>query len=211
MKSYTLTSGTASKERLPCDGDNGWLGSKRKTAGGLRMTEWCILRTSGRKTLALADELMRQSIEAWTPRETRKRRLPRSRAVEKQVVPIMPTFVFAPTKHIMRLAMESNNYKSQLPSFSIQLYNGKYPLVADSELRALRDAERRSVPLEDVCSYKEGDIVKMTEGSFAGLSGIVQTSDGKNTLIAFPNSKLAIKISTLLLRQEYARDGQIAA
>jgi transcription antitermination factor NusG len=172
---------------------------------------WCILRTSGRKTILLADSLKRHGVEAWTPREIRKQRLPRSRAVEERTIAIMPTFVFARASHLGYLANETQNYKSPHPQFSVQLYQNRFPLIADGELRALRDAERKTIPLEKVSGYNPGDIVRIGQGGFAGLSGIVQTSDGKHTMIAFSGSKLAVKISTLLLREEYAMEDEIAA
>jgi hypothetical protein len=172
---------------------------------------WCILRTGGKRTLRLADSLLDHGIEAWTPKETRKLRLPRTREVTHRTLPIMPTFVFARARHLPDLAAIARDYRSPHPGFSIQLYQNEYPLIAGSELRALRDAERRSIPLEQVSPFQTGEHVRMTDGGFSGLTGIVERSDGKHTMICFPGSKLSVKISTLLLRQEYATDEQIAA
>ena len=63
---------------------------------------WCILRTSGARTLALADLLTRAGFEAWSPRKTLKRmkpgvkpRLDGTRPTIEIDTPILPTFVFA--------------------------------------------------------------------------------------------------------------------
>jgi transcription antitermination factor NusG len=135
----------------------------------------------------------------------------RRRAKAEHTAPIMPTFVFAHIKHLAELAALSHSWRNPHPSFSVQRYNDRYPIIADAELRPLRMAERQSIPLEHVKTFEPGERIRLTEGSFAGLTGIVQTSDGRHTMICFPNFTIPIKISTLLLLEEADMQAQIAA
>ena len=187
---------------------------------------WCILRTGGSKTLRLADALAEAGYQVWTPREEYKARLPRRKAKETRHIPIMPTFVFAHARHLVDLARFAQTglgtYREwcedrqcevvkRFPDFSLQRYNDRYPLIDDIELRPLRHAERRATPLEKVKTFNPGERIKLTEGGFAGMSGIVQTSDGKHTMVCFPNFAIPIKISTLLLLGELDMQAEMAA
>jgi transcription antitermination factor NusG len=172
---------------------------------------WCILRTGGSKTLSLADALKQSGYEVWTPRETIRKRLPRRKAKAEHTAPIMPTFVFAHAKHLSDLAALAQSWKNPHPDFSVQRYNDRYPLIADDELRPLRMAERKGTPLEHIKTFDPGEQIRLTEGGFAGMSGIVQTSDGKHTMVCFPGFNVPIKISTLLLLGEMDMQAEMAA
>lgn len=135
--------------------------------GGQRSGEWCILLTSGPKTLPLVGALTSAGYVVWTPTRTIRRPMPgqRRRLVMGQTrrmcevpVPILSGFVFAAAdrKHdLLRLAglREGTN----CPSFSVFQFDGDTPLVseasvsglraaeaaAEAEMQALRDAETR--------------------------------------------------------------------
>ena len=111
-------------------------------------SRWCILRTSGGKTLALTESLNKAGIAAWTPRRTFKRPKPgrcamidgRKPTVEIEA-PILPTFVFAPAAHIADLAFASGDPACRHPGFTIMRDVGRYPLVSDRAVAGLRQAE----------------------------------------------------------------------
>jgi hypothetical protein len=172
---------------------------------------WCILRTGGSRTIPLADSLGKSGFDVWTPREIIRKRLPRRKAKDEYTIPIMATFVFANAKHLAELTSLSHSWRNPHPDFSVQRYNDRYPIIADDELRPLRMAERKATPLEHVKTFDPGERIRLTEGSFAGLTGVVQTSDGRHTMICFPNFSIPIKISTLLLLEEADMQAQIAA
>lgn len=172
---------------------------------------WCILRTRASRTIELADALA--SMEAWTPLETFKRRIPRRNKRETITTPIMPTYVFAPAQSIMDLIALSKAWDKPCPDFSLQRHPDRlgYAVVPDNQLNPLRIAERKATPLEQVRTFAPGERVRLTEGGFSGMSGIVQTSDGKHTLLAFPNFAIPIKVETLRLLPEAVIGEQIAA
>lgn len=182
---------------------------------------WCILRVSPSRTIKLADALA--AYEAWTPRETYKRRIPRRPARETITIPIMPSYVFAPAHHInelIELALKSpfNTRRSQAwdnacPDFFLQRHPDRtgYAVTPDSQLNPLRLAERKDTPLDQVRTFAQGERVRLTEGGFDGMSGIVETSHGKYTLLAFPGFAIPIKVETLRLLPEVATIQPFAA
>jgi hypothetical protein len=118
------------------------------------VTRWCILRTSGGRTLALADSLMAAGIEAWTPRRTLRREKPgRCRLIDgsKPVVeieaPILPTIVFVPAGAMAALATIAADPASPHPPFSLFRHGDRYPLIGVAELRGLRQAEQEAADL----------------------------------------------------------------
>lgn len=168
------------------------------------MTDWCILRTAARSTLRLADGLSASDYEAWTPVEVIRRRVPRKNDAQAIPAPIMPTFVFARASQMPGLFALAADPMTALPSFSVFRYRDRIPLVCDSELRALRAREDRSrrevLKAGKAAPYRHGDMVRAPDGAFAGMSGIVEMSDGKHTLVMF-GGRFGVKIDTFLLRE----------
>jgi hypothetical protein len=112
---------------------------------------WCILRTAGTRTLALARALSAVGIEAWTPKRTFKRPKPGKvrdaygkRVTVEVDAPILPTFVFALEASLPRLQALSNDPASTLPAFSIFRHGGRFPLVSDRDVAGLRAAEEEA-------------------------------------------------------------------
>lgn len=178
---------------------------------------WCILRCAPARTLKLAASLDDAGIEAWTPGETQQRRRGRARERVDVEAPIMPTFVFARASHLPAIADVVRAPVSPHPAFSLFRLHGRIPLVAERDIAALRRieergrlrqlrGERRVIPI--------GTEIRMTEGSFAGMAGVVEDGDGKFALVAFGGS-FRVKIATFLLRtdevqQQPAREGVAA-
>ncbi|HEX8382437.1 MAG TPA: hypothetical protein VF592_03580 [Sphingomonas sp.] len=108
---------------------------------------WCILRTSGPRTLALARSLAAAGFEVWTPARTFRRVLQKGRKGERKVqvdAPILPTFVFARASHLSALAYAAAEPVSPHPPFSIFRHGGRIPLVNGSDVAGLRDEEGRA-------------------------------------------------------------------
>jgi hypothetical protein len=110
---------------------------------------WCILRTSGSRTLALADSLTKAGFEAWSPRKTLRRakagvkwRADGTRPMVELDAAILPTFVFARARDLQTLARVACADITPHPAFSIFRHGGRYPEIADSSVRGLQDAER---------------------------------------------------------------------
>jgi transcription antitermination factor NusG len=162
---------------------------------------WCILRTSGGRTLPLARSLVDADFEVWTPVETISRRRPRSKIKIDIEAPIMPTFVFARAWHLPELLACASSPINEHPSFSVFHYAGKIPLVAEREVEGLRREEHRAMRRVQRTQRKDfaiGERVRVPEGPFAGMSGVVQQSDGKFALVGFAGT-MRVKIATFLL------------
>lgn len=109
---------------------------------------WCILRTSGSRTLALADSLTKAGMEAWTPRRTFKRVKagvkPQANGQRPTVeidAPILPTFVFAREADLSALASAAIAEISPHPAFSIFRHGGRHPIIGHASIAGLQQAE----------------------------------------------------------------------
>ncbi len=111
---------------------------------------WCILRTSGGRTVPLARSLAAVGFEVWTPVRTIRRPAPgqgrclvmgQRRKLVDFDVPILPGFVFARSPQIDDLVRASVAEPKRHPSFSIFHRAGRVPLVRDASIAGLRTAE----------------------------------------------------------------------
>lgn len=168
---------------------------------------WCILRTSGARTLPLARSLAAAGFEVWTPIEAQSRRQPRTTKWHDVEAPIMPTFVFARADHLVDLVQLLAQPIHRHPSFSIFLHSGRAPLIADRSMDHLRDAEDRSRRLAEQrakakASKQRRDIpigqsVKVKDdANFLGLVGVVEGCNGKKAIVNFPGWRRSIEIDT---------------
>lgn len=172
-------------------------------------SDWCILRTSGRHTLRLAEILGRDGFEVWTPIERKVVRVPRMNVKRPVALPIMPSYVFAKSCHLIDLIQLSAmplkpRFDARLvacPDFSIMHHGDRIPIIADDQLQALRRIEVKRQPKKraDITFPRGVDVkVKVEGGSFAGMKGRVERSDHVSTLVCF-DDRLTIRISTSLL------------
>jgi len=149
---------------------------------------WCILRTSPGRTLSLADSLAGAGFEVWTPRQMTVRKRPRSTIRIEREMPIAPTFIFAKSSHLSELAALRSRPVNPHPPFSIFRHAGRIPLIADAEVEGLRREEERlhvRSRRSKRRAYVLGQRVRLTEGAFAGMSGVVERATGKYVLVAF--------------------------
>lgn len=170
------------------------------------MTDWCILRTNGSRTLTLANSLQAAGIEAWTPVSIELRRIPRRKAKEERITPLTPRYVFARAIHLTALL---DTYHAH-PTFSMFWGNEGPILIADDKLEPLRTEESRSRPKQRARTYGRGENVHITEGSFAGMKGIVEKDgDHRFTRVLFGSAR-AVKIGTYILRPDGVSSAQTA-
>lgn len=170
---------------------------------------WCILRTSSRFTIPLAETLALDGYEVWTPIETRMVRVPRKNVKREVRLPIMPSYVFARAHQLIDLLiMEDLPSKPRRQGigahadFSVMRAFGDIPTVPDPHLAALRRLEIKRTPKKKAeKTFVPGVTVKVGGGSFAGMAGKVERSDAGYTLVAF-NNRYSVKIPTLLLRED---------
>jgi hypothetical protein len=179
------------------------------------MGDWCILRTTARNTLRLAETVNGAGIEAWTPSVVSKPGIPRRRARVTLREPLLPRFVFADLGRLADLLALSH---TPLAGFSILRSGQGYARVRDYKLGPLRKQEddRERARLRDIRRSQKpnplpiGKIVPMPEGPWSGLSGAVVTSSSKTTTISL--GRFNIEIETWQLPSDgVASQTQLAA
>jgi hypothetical protein len=178
-----------------------------------RAKDWCILRTSGRNTLALVESLNADGFTAWTPVERRLVRKHRSPAKEEIALPIMPSFVFAKfggcelrLSEFLALSMQP---RKRQPDFSVMLDGHDPAVTRDASLNPLRALEERMQERLDRDKFKDrgrvlskGTTVRIPDNlAFAGLEGIVEADNGKKALVCF-GGRIAVAVESFVLRTE---------
>jgi hypothetical protein len=131
----------------------GW-DMSRKAARRRDDTDWCILRTSGGRTLNLARSLAEAGFDVWTPTRTIKRphgkRDEKGRRANVELdVPILPTFVFARAISLSTLTYIAADPTHQHPPFSIFTHAGRVPLIGANSVAGLQEEERAAAELID--------------------------------------------------------------
>lgn len=165
---------------------------------------WCILRTRGANTMKLAASLTASGLDAWTPIEILTKRKGRARDRVEEKAAILPTYVFARSAHINDLLRICGLLVSPHPGFSIFRQYDRIPIIAERDIASLKAAEeaaaltqrkrvRNVVPI--------GTSIRVSEGAFAGMSGIVEQSDGKSAIVAF-GGNFRVSIASWLLPQD---------
>lgn len=173
--------------------------------------EWCILRTSGPRTLTLAKSLREVGIDAWAPEEVNDRRVPRSHKRVERTQAIVPSFVFAASRDLVNLigiaaVQEIPGAPARHPPFTVMRFNGNYPLITDGSLDPLRRIEhsrksRRALKERKHRQFEAGSSVRTKEGPFEGMTGIVEDGAAGFTMVCFPGFSISIKIATWLLAE----------
>jgi hypothetical protein len=127
-------------------------------------TLWCILSTSGGRTLPLARSLADAGLEVWAPKRTIRRPAPgqrrrlvmgqRRKMIEVDVA-ILPGFVFARAVHLDDLAAIAHDPAIRHPAFTVFQLGGRVPMVSDASVAGLREEEARAAEL--IQSVREAD------------------------------------------------------
>jgi transcription antitermination factor NusG len=180
----------------------------------LDLGSWCILRMASGDTLKVAKSLSDAGLTVWTPVERHTSRKPRSQARTDRTFALMPSYVFGHVRDLDELLRAALSPKRDSPAFSVFHHLGGIPLIADYELEALRGEEARLGRVFDKHQRKgqrgptfgQGETVKITEGGFAGLSGVVQDQRGQYTLVSFDGFHGPVKVSSLLLLSDSDMD-----
>lgn len=178
---------------------------------------WVILRTAGKSTLAVAEHLASGGFNVWAPSRVVTRRSPRRKTTRDITSPILPSFVFAASSHLHALLILSDAPSKSCPDFSVFRHNREIPVISGVELEPLRFIEKveadrlkkRQRMNGKALAFSTGEVIRINNGSFAGLSGVVQSDDGRFAEVSFGTFK--VKISTFLLRDDMAQHQDIAA
>lgn len=183
---------------------------------------WLILRCSGCKTLDLVASLNDAGFEAWSPVETvrvlkadrRKLAVDKFTEVRK---PLLGGYVFARADRLQDLLELSHspslNYRvwdSALrrmvtrghPYFTMFRDLGEIATVPAEQLEPLRAIERRRKPRGIVKAVAPGTAVRLSEGGFAGMDGIVDSVRGKQAMVVFADFPFPVEIPCWLLNEQ---------
>lgn len=127
-----------------------------------------------------------------------KRRIPRKPGRVEKPAPLLPTFVFARARHLPELYRITRLDVSPHPAFAIFHFNSVVARVSNNEIERLKVLELGMAPKRRRPTVPIGHEVRPNEGAYAGLTGVVQESDGKHTLVAF-GGWMNVKIETSIL------------
>lgn len=106
---------------------------------------WHILRTSGAKTLPLADALTAGGFDAWSPRALSLVAATKRKPASERAAPIVPTFVFVRARQLDDLWRAHSLPSGNIPGFHILQLGGRAPEISDLSLNALRAEEARAL------------------------------------------------------------------
>lgn len=182
---------------------------------GMNMIEdtkqWCILRTSSRTTIGLAESLAKDGFDVWTPIETVTMTVPRANVKRQVRLPIMPTYVFAASDHLrdlldlaampVRPRRGAGLMDAAHAGFHVLRCFGGIPIIQDAHLASLRRIEAKRAPRPRAASaFPKNVHVKVNGGAFGGMTGLVESSTPAVTMVdfglAFP-AKLPTSILSL--------------
>ena len=201
------------------------------SSGRVGVSDWIILRTSGRFTLTLAKTLAEDGFDVWTPAKTEMIRVPRKNARREVRLPLTPSFIFARAEHLVDLlqlakmvvkprAGWKNGYRrdkedEQPPhhDFSVFHWGDNIPMIHDAALEALRAEEGRAIPKRKRSPFGPNEVVKVTKGSFAGMTGVIERTNGKESEVWLTmfGRHFRTKIPTFLLKADQVCKANIPA
>lgn len=182
---------------------------------------WCILRTSARSTIALTEALERDGYDVWTPMHVIERRIRTRRAKVESIHPIMASFVFADAAIVGDLFRLAADPTTNHPSFSVFHFGDRIPIISDISLAKLREVEEEAVTRQEDRARRRrieqdrdarrlarknveplpvGQAVRIAEGPFGGMTGIIERSNGRKTILVFDGRQ--VEVETFLLRSD---------
>jgi transcription antitermination factor NusG len=161
----------------------------------LQLPRWYVAYTYPRHEKAVADQLAQRSVETFLPTYTQT-----SHRTDRRVkleLPLFPGYVFARICVNERLAVISVPSVIRLLSFK-----GAPVPVSDAELDAVRSCVGKGGNLVPHRFIAVGERVRVREGVFEGLEGIVVRNNNSSKLvvtIALIHQSVAIEIGADLL------------
>ena len=179
------------------------------------MTDWVILRVASRQTMRLAQSLGEIGMDAWTPTESIIRKARRSHPREERTEALMPSYVFARAQHQPDLIALTHS-----PSLQYRVWNPEkrrmavrghphfwlmqgqdtpFASVSEAQLSPLRRISERRRPKQSTAPLNNGDRIRMTEGCYAGLYGVVEDSRGPFPEVLLDGWAIPVRLAKWLL------------
>jgi hypothetical protein len=191
---------------------------------------WCILRTSGPRTLPLVRSLRKANIVAWTPTAQQRKRRPRSDNYRDVAAAVLPTFAFARAEHLPELLAIQHAPISDHPPFTVLQHRDRFPLVADEALEPLRQYEeklahdweeflkaariaqkksKRRRGTEARRAYVLGQIVRVPDTAFEGLDGeIIEVKNNGELVLSFHGFATTATVDSCLVEPIHLSTGK---
>ena len=138
--------------------------------------KWCVVYTRPQTERKVAANISDMGIESYLPlykvvKQWRDRK-------KKMEVPLFPNYVFVKVNEIKRASLYS--IKEMVKFVTIE----KRPVIInEQEIVAIKRVLSGDVEIEKEEFFQEGMKVRITQGQFAGLEGVVAKTCGKTRVI----------------------------
>lgn len=139
------------------------------------MISWCVVHAQPLKEQMAKQHLLEQGFEVFLPMFLKTRR--HARKVEEVLAPLFPRYLFVGIDREVTQFRSINSTRG----VSYLLMNKDQPAVVPSSVICELQAQQESdgaVPVASLCTFVEGDRVRVTEGmfkdqaaTFVGLTG----------------------------------------
>ena len=135
---------------------------------------WFVIYTKSRNEKKVAELLQKNGVEVFCPLvKLKKNWSDRTKIVE---TPLFNSYVF------VNLSEKDRNVVFNVPGVKRYLFWLKKPAIAkDSEIESLKAVLHETMDSFTIENYQIGDTVKISEGVFKGLEGIIE-KPSKNKL-----------------------------
>jgi transcription antitermination factor NusG len=153
--------------------------------------------------------LTKAGFECWTPSETVTRKVPSAHVKRKIEQAMLPTYVFALADRLLDLIHLANTPGREHRDFRVFKQNDRFPLIADATLAPIRSIEHKRKPRGKVKAIPVGAKVRLADGGFAGLDGVVQSVSNKYAMVKFVGFPVPVKIGCWLIAEGIDEDGGV--
>ena len=147
---------------------------------------WFVIYTKSRNEKKVAELLQKNGVEVFCPLvKLKKNWSDRSKIVE---TPLFNSYVF------VNLSEKDRNVVFNVPGVIRYLFWLKKPAIArDSEIESLKNVLHETMDSFTIENYQIGDTVKISEGVFKGLDGVIEKQSNNKLHVILEN--VGIKIT----------------
>jgi len=147
---------------------------------------WFVIYTKSRKEKKVAELLQKNGVEAFCPLvKLKKNWSDRKKIVE---TPLFNSYVF------VNVSEKDRNVVFNVPGVIRYLFWLKKPaIVKDSEIESLKAVLNDTMDSFSIENYQIGDTVKISEGVFKGLDGVIEKQSNNKLHVILEN--VGIKIT----------------
>ncbi len=147
---------------------------------------WFVIYTKSRNEKKVAELLQKNGVEVFCPLvKLKKNWSDRTKIVE---TPLFNSYVF------VNLSEKDRNVVFNVPGVIRYLFWLKKPAIArDSEIESLKNVLHETMDSFTIENYQIGDTVKISEGVFKGLDGVIEKQSNNKLHVILEN--VGIKIT----------------